>query len=257
MPEYVEGASPILLLEWWKPVPGWEDLYEVSNIGNIRSLKTQRLRSAYPNKKGYMIIKLYRDTKAHAYQVHPFVAHCFVGPRPQGLLVNHKNAWKLKNWASNLEYMTSLENTRHAIEAGVYKPGTYHSKLDDHDVVSIRELLNIGLYTTEIASLYHVHNSAISRIKNGKFKTRPREPILGHGQRGERHHEAKLTEADVLEIRSLRPAVTLVELAARFGVSTTNISDAANGKTWKHPPGARPVGEARPGPRSSAPANPK
>ncbi|MCP6368164.1 endodeoxyribonuclease, partial [Klebsiella pneumoniae] len=87
------------------------------------------------------------------------------------LLVNHKNGKKWWNKASNLEYMTPLENTRHAMEIGLYKPGSYQSKLDEYDVSAIRDLLAYGLYAVEIASLYCIHHSAISRIKNGKHKT--------------------------------------------------------------------------------------
>ena len=38
MPESIQGASPILLLEWWKPVVGYEGLYEISNVGNVRRI---------------------------------------------------------------------------------------------------------------------------------------------------------------------------------------------------------------------------
>ncbi len=94
----------------------------------------------------------------------------------------------------------------------------------------------------------------ISRAKNGKHKTRPGDLVLGRQLKGEFHHQANLTEADVLEIRSLRPEVRLIDLAKRFGVSKTIISDAAVGKTGTHQPGAFPRGEAKPGPRPKVPA---
>jgi NUMOD4 motif/HNH endonuclease len=258
MPEYRRGASPISLptlplLEYWKPIPRWDDLYEISNMGRVWSKRSGKERKSFPNKKGYMMVQLSRGGVVNAYQVHGFVAKLFVGDRPPGLVVNHIDGWKRKNWASNFEYLTSLENTRHAMRIGTYKPGTYQSKLDELDISNIRELLTLGLYTTEIASLYAIHNSAISRIKNGKFKTRPKEKIEGREFRGEGYTRAQLSESDVIEIRRLRPAVTLKDLAQRFGVSMGVICDAALGKIWSHLSGARPKGEAKSGPRSTAP----
>ena len=65
---------------------------------------------------------------------------------------------------------------------------------------------------------------------------------LIHGTRvyGEKHKHAKLTEADVIEIRRLRPGVPLKELATRYGVAISAISRIANGVRWGHIIGGTP-----------------
>lgn len=64
---------------------------------------------------GYLRINLWRDNHLKTYFVHTIVAACFLGPKPAGLEVNHKDGDKLNNAASNLEYVTRSENERHAI----------------------------------------------------------------------------------------------------------------------------------------------
>jgi HNH endonuclease/NUMOD4 motif len=230
------GASQIapLLLEWWKPVVGFEGFYEVSITGKVR-----RVGNVFPlvgaiNRKGYHIVLLQRPGKRWTATAHGIVATHFVGERPAGLVVNHKNTTKTWNWASNLEYITSLENTQHAIAMGTYKPGSYHRKLSDVDVIEIRRLLATGMYTTEIAKRFKIHNSAISRIQNGKKSADIGVVAPAIPNRGERNQNALVTETDVIAIRGLKGKRKLREIAEIYGISTTNVSDIQRRKIWKH-----------------------
>lgn len=109
--------------EMWKPIAGYEGLYEVSNYGRVRSVAhfiTKTNGVVYPIKsrfihvttfpKGYYGVMLYKDKKhKHAY-IHRLVAETFI-PNPNNFeTVNHKDENKTNNHVSNLEWCSSDYN---------------------------------------------------------------------------------------------------------------------------------------------------
>lgn len=108
--------------ETWKVVRGYEGLYEVSDLGRIRSLgrvcrsknesvqqKRKRILTQEINANGYCRICLYdREGRSKHFAVHRLVMDAFVGE--SDLQVNHKNEIKTDNRLQNLEYCTSKEN---------------------------------------------------------------------------------------------------------------------------------------------------
>ena len=103
--------------EYWKPVVGYENLYEVSNLGRIRSfdrwVKSKngsiricrgRILKPYTNKDGYLCVVLSKNNKHKTYKVHRLVAEAFL-PNPNNLpQVNHKDENKQNNNVENLEF---------------------------------------------------------------------------------------------------------------------------------------------------------
>lgn len=113
--------------EEWRPVADFEGLYEVSSLGNVRSVSrdlpfkskkggwfTRRTRTRLLAKNrmnaGYHIVHLYRDDERTVRTVHSVVAAAFIGPRPAGLDVDHRNGLRMDNRAANLRYLTRSEN---------------------------------------------------------------------------------------------------------------------------------------------------
>lgn len=101
--------------EVWKPVVGYEGLYEVSNIGRVRSInfhksgKAKVMRPSF-NTWGYLIVDLRKNNKRHSYTVHRLVALAFI-PNPDNLPeINHKNEIKYDNTVENLEWCTRKYN---------------------------------------------------------------------------------------------------------------------------------------------------
>lgn len=126
--------------EIWKDVPGYEGLYQVSNIGNVRSLKwnhSNQTRLLTPfNNGGYARIGFRQNGILKNYLVHVLVAKAFI-PNPHNKpSVNHIDGNKLNNTVQNLEWVTYSENTRHAIAHNLRPAGCnyQHKKGADNPI---------------------------------------------------------------------------------------------------------------------------
>ena len=99
--------------EQWRPVVGYEGLYEVSSYGNVRSIKRDIILK--PRDNGvYLRVNLYKNGKLKGCSVHRLVAEAFI-PNPENLeTVNHIDEDKTNNHVYNLEWMTRKENVRHS-----------------------------------------------------------------------------------------------------------------------------------------------
>ena len=113
------------MIEIWKPVFGYEDYYQVSNTGKIRSLDRivlsrgsrmckGKIIKQGTDKYGYKTIHLRKNGNRKSFFVHRLVLINFIGIDENKSQVNHKNSNKQDNVLSNLEWMTPIENTRHA-----------------------------------------------------------------------------------------------------------------------------------------------
>ena len=104
--------------EIWMDVPGYESIYKVSNLGNLKSLnynhtkKEKLISNKSINKSGYCGVSLYKNKKKRQYNIHQLVAMAFLGHKieAKGLVVNHINFNKIDNRVENLELVTSREN---------------------------------------------------------------------------------------------------------------------------------------------------
>lgn len=113
--------------EEWRPIPGYEGLYEVSNMGRVKSLKRykrnhsvlqevpEKILAGEVNHGGYLIFNLCKDGKAHNCQAHQLVAKAFI-PNPENkLYVDHFDTNKLNNKVNNLEWATFEENANNEL----------------------------------------------------------------------------------------------------------------------------------------------
>jgi predicted XRE-type DNA-binding protein len=155
----------------WRTIPGQEGRYAVSDAGEVMSMNFKG--SGLPGVlkpglcRGYATVEIGADKR---YTVHRLVAAAFIGPRPDGMQINHKNGNKADNRLENIEYCTQSENMKHAFATGLQNnQGERHSqaKLTEEKVMQIRKLLGLGFRQGELAELMGVSQSAISRVKNG------------------------------------------------------------------------------------------
>lgn len=106
--------------EIWKDIKGYEGLYQVSNLGRVKSLgngksNNSKVKILKPckNKDGYFLITLSKNNKKKSYRINRLVASAFI-PNPNNLTqVNHKDEDKTNNRVDNLEWCDSKYNTNY------------------------------------------------------------------------------------------------------------------------------------------------
>lgn len=166
------------MVEVWKPVVGYELHYEVSNLGRVRRVMVARgatvgriLRDR--NQNGYRAVQLCKDDVKRKIGLHIIVCEAFHGRRPLGKVPNHIDLNKHNNHSDNLEWLTHLENVRHAVALGACggrpMPGAENprAKLTVEQVAEIRALKGV-LGARRIAERFGVSRSAIQFIHQGK-----------------------------------------------------------------------------------------
>ncbi|HHB2481296.1 TPA: NUMOD4 domain-containing protein [Bacillus cereus] len=171
--------------EIWKPVLGFEGLYEISNTGSVKSLERIRsngtrfkefIKKQSTEKMGYNTVTMTdKDGKKRTLKVHRLVAEAFI-PMVDGKdIVNHKNGNKTDNVVENLEWCTQLENINHARKTGltpkIINVGNRHAKtkLTEDIVREIRKLYPSGQSDVkQLAEKYGVSNRTILKVIKGE-----------------------------------------------------------------------------------------
>ena len=105
-----------MIEEIWKDIKGFEGLYQVSNLGRIKSLKRpyglkEKILKPQIDHRGYYRVDLWKQSIGKHYKVHRLVWETFNGSIPEGFQVNHINEIKSDNRLENLNLMTPKENT--------------------------------------------------------------------------------------------------------------------------------------------------
>lgn len=158
--------------EIFKDIKGYEGLYQVSNLGRVRSLnykhtgKTSILR-VWKTKCGYMMVCLCKERKKY-FSVHRLVAEAFI-PNPLNLpQINHKSEDKTDNRVENLEWMTAKDNINH---------GTHNKKSAMNRSKKVLQFSKYGEFIKEWSSASEAerqlgfHQGGISMCCRGKCKT--------------------------------------------------------------------------------------
>ena len=104
--------------EIWKSIKGYEDKYEVSNLGRIRNSKGEILNQYEVN--GYKKIDLWKKNSRKKFRVHRLVAEAFL-PNPNNLpAVNHKDFNRTNNCLDNLEWISTRDNNIYSLGKPVF-----------------------------------------------------------------------------------------------------------------------------------------
>lgn len=160
-------------LEKWVDTP--DGCYAVSNTGKVKRIKPGMRATVgkvlKPQCDGrYYHVRLgLGKLGIKIRMVHSLVAEAFLGPRPKGFNVNHKDTNKLNNNISNLEYVTQKENAQHAASNELYRRGSsnHMSKLTEKNVIEIRRRISGSESNRSISKDFDVSATAIYHIKNG------------------------------------------------------------------------------------------
>ena len=173
----------------WKEIKGYEGSYEVSNLGEVRSMDRNikysngtivpykgKLKKQSIDKYGYAYVGLYLNQNHKQGMIHRLVANAFIDNIDNKPQINHIDGNKLNNHVDNLEWVTAQENLTHAVDIGlldnVSGEGHYKAKLTNKDVVKIRQRVSNGENYQSIADDYGVVKSTIGFLINGKTWSR-------------------------------------------------------------------------------------
>ena len=149
-------------METWKPIADYEGLYQVSDLGRIKSLWYGNEKILKPGKtrSGYLHVDLFKDGQKKTSLIHRLVADAFI-PNPNNLeTVNHKDEVKTNNVASNLEWMSQKDNN---IYSKARKVQMFDKKTG--------ELLATFPYINEAERVTGINQSHISSCCRGKLKS--------------------------------------------------------------------------------------
>lgn len=155
-------------IDIWKPVKGYEGLYEVSNLGKIRSLFRYKINLNCFIDNGYYYVEIYKNNIQKKVGVHVLIATAFI-PNPENKpQVNHINCIKIDNRIENLEWVTSRENTIHALVNNLLTipKGELNgmSKLKEEDIFIIRNK-SPKISRKKLSEMFGVSIKHISRIR--------------------------------------------------------------------------------------------
>ena len=172
--------------EIWKDIPEYEGLYQVSNLGRIKSLERkvrsstkdgfrivkEKILTPYDNGRGYLIIRLSKQGKVKSLSVHQIVAITFLGHVPNGMkyVINHKDYNKQNNNATNLEIITQRENTnKKHLKSTSQFVGVYWNKQNKKWQTSIminRKQVLLGCFDNELEAhfAYQTKLNEINRL---------------------------------------------------------------------------------------------
>lgn len=224
--------------------------YRVSNKGRVMNVKTGKIKAqtlGKLKKNAYYRVSLsadedtieeQRNGKCHTRQVHTLVSNSFLGIKPDGLVVNHKNGIKTDNDINNLEYCTPRENTQHAIRTGLIVPkygeDCYNVKYPDSMIRQICEDLQNGMHVSDVSKKYDVPISVISLI----FHKQYRKYITADYNfdtakyKYKQGNFKKYTDAEVGEICEYLecPDATITKASKHFNLPIALISDIAYGR---------------------------
>lgn len=168
-------------MEIWKDITGYEGIYQINKLGNIKSLSRyvkgkgisnkllkERILKPSLNSDGYFQLTMNKKNVKKNATLHRLLATAFI-PNPDNLLlIEHINDVKTDNRLENLKWSTSTENMKSAVKNGRTLKGEKNpaSKLTEVFVLEIRA--NTTLTHKKLGIIYGVDKSIIGDVKNRK-----------------------------------------------------------------------------------------
>lgn len=158
------------MLEIWRDIKNYEGIYEVSNLGRIKSISRngtiKENRILKPNKvMGYSQIVLYKNNKREYKKIHRLVAETFIPNLENKREVNHKDGNKTNNCVDNLEWVTTSENQLHSY---------YELKNNIKSVIQLslnNEIIKEWESIAKVEQELKISNADICKCCKGKRKT--------------------------------------------------------------------------------------
>lgn len=149
------------MTEEWRPVPGFENQYRVSNFGQVFSVRSGRVLRPGRMSSGHLSVSLGRGNTVC---VHALVLLAFVGDRPEGKEARHINGVPADNALSNLEWATRSRNAQDK----KWHAGAKGYKLRPQAVLHLREKRKAGASVSDLAEEFGVGKTTVYYAIKGK-----------------------------------------------------------------------------------------
>jgi hypothetical protein len=161
------------VIEWRSVLDGF---YEVSSDGQVRraraasNAKVGKVLRAQLNRCGYFVVGVCMNGKKRLIPVHSLVAGAFLGPRPDGMHIDHIDGCKVHNAASNLEYVTPKINTIRAHKLGLAAVHDRHpqAKLTSDQAARLYQIMQSAHNKSHLAKEYGISRRALRFIQQGR-----------------------------------------------------------------------------------------
>lgn len=166
--------------EIWKGIEGYEGLYQVSNLGNVRSLdryvnnkgkldfRKGKILKGCKDIGGYLVVNLYKEGKEKKYKIHRLVGQAFLDNQNNLSEINHKDENKTNNMVDNLEWCDRSYNINY---------GTHNEKVAKVLSIPILQFNKTGDFirkwnsATEVEREIGISQGHISECLKGKLKS--------------------------------------------------------------------------------------
>lgn len=212
--------------EIWKKVTN-NNMYEVSNFGNFRSLYVRKSNEKYRkingsiNSSGYKVINLtFSNGKKESRKAHRLVAEAFIDNQERKRTVNHCDGNKLNNCVKNLEWNTHSENSKHAFDTGLRSNRKTYTKKQELIIV---KMYKDGERPSDISRIFNIENTTLYRILNRYYvKIDSRKPA----------YKNSFDERKKLKKTIFNSEKSSRQLSLELGMSEKIIGDIRNKKRW-------------------------
>ncbi len=165
------------MIEVFKDVPNYEGIYQVSNLGNVKSLKWNKeiiMKQGISSR--YLAVNLRKENISKIYRVHVLVAMTFLNYKPNGkqdFVIDHKNGVRTDNRLENLQIVTQRENTQNyhkSIKGQIGADWHEQTKKWRSRIYINKNIVHLGLFEEEKDALkaYEIANQEIEKFENKK-----------------------------------------------------------------------------------------
>ena len=210
--------------ENWKPIPGYEELYDVSDWGHIWSYKSKRIVGNYNNVR-YNNVSLHKDGIGKSVDIHTLVIKAFIGPCPEGIEICHEDGNRHNNFIKNLRYGTGVDNCTDREKHGRTYRGEKHwkCKLTQEKVEEALARIEAGELLKDVAQECGISKTHMICIRQSKAWKTTDNPITSTDLRKGRSRGSRtLTPGQIDEAyRLLDNEMTQKQVGAIFGISQT------------------------------------